>query len=281
MVALSLFGMAISALLLSHWSHTIPIVLVFVFLMGFFGGTYLVPLDSYIQVASPATKRGQIVATTNVLGFFGVLLSALSMYVINEVIGLEPDQGFAIIGVATLIIAIAISISISGHVVRFFSLITSYIFFPTYLKGKEQIPLDKPSIFFVPQSFWPWATVLLASQRRRMRLFSLAPQTQPPLLGKLIRRMVPILIIDNIEDLMPEGCSEEMVRHAITMGISVALFCSKKSLSEQVEPFIKAWKSEHIMRNTPCFSITIPEGEEKTDQPWASAHINAIDTKVV
>jgi acyl-[acyl-carrier-protein]-phospholipid O-acyltransferase/long-chain-fatty-acid--[acyl-carrier-protein] ligase len=272
-------GMAISTLLLSHWSHTIPIVLILVFLMGFFGGTYLVPLDSYIQVASPTTKRGQIVATTNVLGFFGVLLSALSMYVISEVIGLEPDQGFAIVGVATLIIAISISISISGYIVRFFSLITSYVFFPAYLKGKEQVPLDKPSIFFVPHYFWPWATVLLASQRRRMRLFSLAPQTQPSLLGKLIRRMVPILIIDQIEDLLPGGNSEEMVRHAIARGISVALFCSKKSLSEQVGPFIKAWKSERIMRNIPCFSITIPKGEEKADKPWASARINLIDTE--
>jgi len=270
-------GMAVSSICLSHWSHTIPIVLILVFLMGFFGGTYLVPLDSYIQVASPNTKRGQIVATTNVLGFFGVLLSALSMYVISEVIGLEPDQGFAIVGIATLIIATCISISISGYVIRFFSLIVSYVFFPSYLKGKERVPLDQPSVFFAPQSFWPWVSVLLASQRRRMRIFSLSPQTQPPLLGKFMRRMVSVITIDQIEELFPGGNSEELVRHAIGRGISVALFCSKKTLSEQLQPFIKAWNKERVMRNTPFFSVTIPEGEEKGDKPWASAHIDPIE----
>jgi len=269
-------GMAISSLCLSYWSQTIPVVLLLVFLMGFFGGTYLVPLDSYIQVASPTTKRGQILATTSVLGFFGVLLSALSMYVISEVIGLEPDQGFAIVGVATLIIAICISISISGYIVRFFSLIVSYVFFPAYLKGKEQVCLDRPSIFFVPKSFWPWAPVLLASQRRRMRLFSLAPRTKPPFLGKLLLRMIPIIIIDQIEEISPGGSSEEMVRHAVERGTSIALFCSKKTLSEQVLPFIKAWEKEHVMQNISFFSVIIPEGETN-DKPWASAHIEQID----
>ena len=69
LVPLGGIGMGISCLLLDFYSGSIPTVLVLIFLIGLFGGLYLVPLDSYIQMASPKTLRGQIVATGNVLGF--------------------------------------------------------------------------------------------------------------------------------------------------------------------------------------------------------------------
>jgi acyl-[acyl-carrier-protein]-phospholipid O-acyltransferase/long-chain-fatty-acid--[acyl-carrier-protein] ligase len=259
LVPLGGIGMALSCLFLDVWSDTTWIVLLFVFLIGMFGGMYLVPLESYIQVASPKTRRGQIVATGNILGFLGVLLSALSMYVLSEVVGLEPDTGFAIIGCITLVMAIAISISISGYVIRFFSLLASYFFSKTRLQGKEHVPLDTPSIFFVPHSFWPWAIILLASQRRRMRFLTLSPQTKPPFWASLARRCIPIVEIQDIQEVFPEGDSQELIRHPIERGISVALFCSKKTLSEQVDPLVKAWSQETGMQKVSFFAVMVPE----------------------
>jgi len=269
-------GMALSCFLLYHWSYSIYAALILIFMMGFFGGTYLVPLDSYIQVASPKTKRGQIVGTVNVLGFFGVLLSAFSLYIISDILELPPDQGFLIVGIATLIIALCISISISGYIVRFCSLLISRLFFPASLRGKEDIPLDQPSIFFVSQSFWPWAPVLLASQRRRMRLLSLAPQTTPPLFAKILRRMIPILTIGHIEEIAPEGSSSETIRHAIERGISVAIFCSMRTLHEEAPELIEKWTHENGFRKVHFFSVTIPEGEGKSDKPYAIAMIEKL-----
>ena len=269
-------GMATSCLLLHYWSHNLPVVLTLVFLIGFFGGTYLVPLESYIQVTSPAKRRGQIVATVNVLGFFGVLLSAISMYIISEVVGLPPDQGFVIIGSVTLVMAISISFSVSGYIVRFVSFIMSFFCFPSYLKGKEQIPLDTPSIFFVPHSFWPWAPVLLASQRRRMRLFTLNPQTKPPLIGELIRRLIRIKNIYSMQEILPEGIYAESIHHAISRGTSIAIFCSKKNLSDHVYPFLQAWAEEKALQNVSFFSVNTTDDQEDHDKPWASAHIEKI-----
>lgn len=279
LVPLGGIGMAISAFLLDYYSESLTTVLVLIFLTGFFGGIYLVPLDSYIQVASPKTYRGQIVATGNVLGFCGVLLSALSMYIISEVIGLRPDQGFTVVGVATLLMATTISISMSGYVIRFVSLVISYFLFPAYLKGKETIPLDKPSVFLVPQSFWPWAAVLLASQRRRMRLFTLAPQSSPPFPANLARRLIPILELHDIHEIAPSGESAELFRHAIERGTSVAIFCSKRTLSQYAQPLISAWSQEPQMKSIGFFTVSIPdssEGAEKTGRLSLSAQIEPL-----
>jgi acyl-[acyl-carrier-protein]-phospholipid O-acyltransferase/long-chain-fatty-acid--[acyl-carrier-protein] ligase len=272
-------GMAISCICLDYYSDSLTTVLVLVFLIGLFGGIYLVPLDSYIQVASPKTHRGQIVATGNVLGFCGVLTSALAMYVLSEIIGLSPAQGFSVVGVVTLIMACAISISMSGYVIRFCSLVISYFFFPAYLKGKEQVAVDKPSVFLVPQSFWPWAAVLLASQRRRMRLFTLAPQTSPPFPATIARRMIPILELHDIHEISPSGESAEKFRHAIERGTSIAIFCSKRTLSQYAHPLVTAWSEEPLMKDVCFFTVSIPESSEgaaKTGKLSLSAQIEQL-----
>ena len=202
-----------------------------------------------------------------VVGFCGVLLSAFSMYVISEILGLRPDQGFYIVGIVTLLMACCISITMSGYLIRFFSLIAGYVLFPTYLKGKEQIPLDKPSVFLVPQSFWPWATVLLASQRRRMRLFTLAPQTTPPFPANLLRRVIPILELHDIHEISPNGESAELFRHSIERKTSIAIFCSKRTLSNYAQPLITAWQQEPHMQEVSFFTVSIPESCEETENP--------------
>lgn len=280
LVPLGGISMAISAICLDYYSDSLPAVLLFIFLIGFFGGIYLVPLDSYIQVASPATYRGQIVATGNVLGFCGVLTSALSMYVLSEIVGLAPDQGFTVIGIITLLMAISISISMSGYLIRFFSLIFCSLFFPASLKGKERVSLDKPSVFLVPQSFWPWAAVLLASQRRRMRLFTLAPQTTPPFPASIMRRLIPIVELHDIHEIAPSGELAETFRHAIERGTSIALFCSKRTLSQYAQPLINAWSAEPGMTNVSFFTISIPDssdGELKTGKLSLSAQIDPLN----
>ncbi len=284
LVPLGGIGMAISCICLDYYSDSLTTVLFLVFLIGLFGGIYLVPLDSYIQVASPKTHRGQIVATGNVLGFCGVLTSAMAMYVLSEIVGLTPDQGFTVVGIVTLLMATAISISMSGYVIRFCSLVISYLFFPAYLKGKEQVSADKPSIFLVPQSFWPWAAVLLGSQRRRMRLFTLSPQTTPPFPANIMRRMIPILELHDIHEIAPTGESAEKIRHAIERGISIAIFCSKRTLSHYAHPLISAWTQEPLMKDVPFFTVAIPEPSEngaKTGKLSLSAQIEPLSAEGV
>ncbi len=79
------------------------------FLLGFFGGLYLVPLDSYIQASSPPKECGQNVAANNFTGFVGVLGASGLIYLFAEVLHITPATGFAIVGVLTALVTAALA----------------------------------------------------------------------------------------------------------------------------------------------------------------------------
>ena len=75
-------------------------------LLGLFGGMFLIPFDSFIQVASPDARRGQIIAASNFLSFSGVLLASLCLYVNSDVLHFTSSTGFALMGLFTLIFSL-------------------------------------------------------------------------------------------------------------------------------------------------------------------------------
>ncbi len=102
--------------ILSFFSHTLTTVSIMLVLLGIFGGMFVIPMDSFIQVNSPDKRRGQIIAASNFLSFIGVLLAAFCLYLFNEKLGFTPAGSFGIIGGITLVF----SITISGRLSEFF-----------------------------------------------------------------------------------------------------------------------------------------------------------------
>ncbi len=108
LVPIVAFGVAISCYLIDIFSGNLMIIIPMVVIVGFFGGMYEIPLDSYVQVASPKKNRGQVVAATNFLSYVGVLFASITLYVSEEMLGFSPEQGFSIIGTATVFVMILI-----------------------------------------------------------------------------------------------------------------------------------------------------------------------------
>ena len=104
-VPLAAFGVAISCFMLDIFSTSLLPVIPLVMILGLFGGMYQIPMDSYIQVASPSKNRGQIVAATNFVSFLGVLAASGLVYFVTEVFGLNADKGFTIVGGMALLVA--------------------------------------------------------------------------------------------------------------------------------------------------------------------------------
>lgn len=97
-------GMVLSFVGLGLLKPSLIIDLPLLFLLGFFGGLYLVPLDSYIQAASPQKECGQNVAANNFIGFVGVLIASGLIYLFAEIIKITPATGFTILGVITAVV---------------------------------------------------------------------------------------------------------------------------------------------------------------------------------
>lgn len=71
--------------------------------LGVAGGFYIVPVDAYIQMTANDEQRGRILGLNNLLGFTGVLTAAFMLYFLSQVLNLEPDTAFAVMGFIYLI----------------------------------------------------------------------------------------------------------------------------------------------------------------------------------
>lgn len=75
-------------------------------LAGVFGGVFLIPTESFIQVRPSATQKGQIWASANFMFFIGVSLAGLAFYLLNMFT--FPVISFMIIGIICLFISLVI-----------------------------------------------------------------------------------------------------------------------------------------------------------------------------
>lgn len=219
------YGISLCCILLSLFHNHIAVEIALVTLIGVFGGMYLVPLDSYIQLASPKTIRGQVIATTNFLGFCGVLLSAGMLYFLSEVLQIRAANGFFVVGVIAFAFVTGITIAISGYVTRFFYMLVSRLKYKAIVHGKETLNGHAPSVFFSTLPSWPWAAILTGSQSRRMRLFVLSDGNGQDLWYKrLLRRFSLKKEVRSIDELAPTSKVGKVILNAIQRGTSVAIF---------------------------------------------------------
>lgn len=146
-----LAGFAVSLLFLCLYvfATSLPLVIVSLVALGIFGGLYVVPFDSFIQVRSPDQNRGQVIGAGNFLGFFGVLLASGFLYLLGSVLGLSSAKGFGVIACITFLVSIVLTLKLSDY--AFFNL-AHVLLYPFYkiqyspLPEKGLLILEKPSL---------------------------------------------------------------------------------------------------------------------------------------
>lgn len=114
------------------------------FLLGFFGGFYIVPFDSFIQRYAPEKKRGQIVAAANFLSFCGVLVAPILLYVFSEGLDFTAAQGFMITSSLIFLMVLIITSRLSGY---FFNYLARVFVKPFYNVTIHHPPFDQTRPF--------------------------------------------------------------------------------------------------------------------------------------
>lgn len=103
--------------------------------IGFWGGFFAVPLDSYIQAKSPQNLRGQMLGAVNFLSFVGITLSAFCLVIITRVLGFSESAGFVIMGFLTLLVSLTLAYRLKQHVVFLIA---------TFIPQKREMELSLP-----------------------------------------------------------------------------------------------------------------------------------------
>jgi acyl-[acyl-carrier-protein]-phospholipid O-acyltransferase/long-chain-fatty-acid--[acyl-carrier-protein] ligase len=161
----SAFFISLCLFLLWLYCHHLVTVVVLLVALGMFGGLFIVPFDSFIQLFSPNEKRGQIIAANNFLSFCGVLLASGALYLYSAILGLSPSIGFAVTGCFTFLLALLVISRLSDLSLSFFS---RHILHPlNHIETTQLDLLEKnPDAILILQK---------ASWRKAMLLLSVAP----------------------------------------------------------------------------------------------------------
>lgn len=145
---LSGFLLVIIFFLLTLFAFSLPATMSILFLLGLFGGMFVVPLDSYLQVYSPDKKRGQVIAASNFLSFSGVLLASYCLYLFNEEWKFSPAGSFALMGILTLLFQLIISGRLSDFFFPYAARNILKHFYPVKTTGE----IPKPGSILVIQN---------------------------------------------------------------------------------------------------------------------------------
>jgi acyl-[acyl-carrier-protein]-phospholipid O-acyltransferase/long-chain-fatty-acid--[acyl-carrier-protein] ligase len=268
-------GVATCCYLLDLFSNTLFGVIPLVVLLGLFGGMYQIPMDSYIQVASPNTSRGQIVAATNFLSFFGVLCASGMLYIVSEVLGLKADKGFTIVGSITLMVTAVIGFQYFDYLTRFIGMIISRLHFKTTISGDEQIPADIPAVYICSHTAWNDTLLILGAQRRRMRFFIEQEQDHHRWIKRLYR-MLRVVLIPSIEPLENSQFCHAVINNTLKKGISVCIFVENNNLDEEIEKIKESYSFQDVLTDTsyPIIPIEIEKGEKNSRSRFFTRMLN-------
>lgn len=268
LVPISGIGLCACLYLLDFFSFNILACIPTLIVLGFFGGSFDIPLHSFIQMASPSKLRGQIVATTNFLSFFGVLCSSGLLFFISNVLEIKPNAAFSLIGSLSLLVTIAFSFQFFDYLTRFIGMILSRLHFQTNLYGQDNIP-PSPAIYVCKHTAWNDTLLLLGAQRRRMRFFIDNEHDHSKLLLRLYR-LLRIVRIPSIEPLEKNRECLEVIKKTLKRGISVCILFTEADVEQEIDNLKESYSFREILDEShfPIIPVAIEKGEKNSLSPF-------------
>ena len=253
---------AICCYMIDLFSDHFYVVTTLLVILGFCGGMYQIPLDSFIQVSSPNKSRGRIIAATNFLSFGGVLAASMLVFLITTVLGFRADKGFTIMGSFTLGIAAILTFQYFDYMTRFIAMVLSKLHFQSTVNGKEFLP-EVPALYVCYHQAWNETLILLGSQRRRIRFFIEDEKDHTKWLKRLYL-LLRVVMVPAPETLQNDALCLSAIRKTLDNGISVCIFVNDPDIQSQIEKLKTSYSFKELLSGTeyPMIPVVIEKGEK-------------------
>lgn len=276
LVPLAGVGITLTLYSLDLFSDNLMVALPLVVLLGLLGGIYLVPLDSYVQMASPKKLIGQAVAASTFLSFIGVLFASGLLYLIAGVFGFKADKGFVIVGTITLVVTGIATYTFFDYLTRFIGMILSKLHFKTVYTGTQYIP-DTPTLYMCTHTAWNDTLLLLGAQRHRMRFFIEQEKTHSKWLIRMYR-LLRVVLIPEIEPLQNNEACLTAIKNSLYKGISVCIFTDGGDVEHEFEKLKQTQLVRDILQETECpmVSVVIQKGVKQKQSRFFTTLINKL-----
>ena len=138
------------------------------FLIGMFGGFYIVPLYALIQTRCPPSHRSRVIAANNILNaLFMVVAAGLAVAALKA--GMTIPQLLLLTGVLNAAVALYIYALVPEFLLRFIDWMLVHSIYRLKTSGVENIPEDGPALLVCNHQSLADALVITAACRRPIR----------------------------------------------------------------------------------------------------------------
>jgi len=169
LVPFGALGAAVCILIIYFFASNLYVVIAGLLIVGLFGGWYIVPLEVFIQVASPDKDRGQNLATANFLNFIGAILASLMLGILGSALSLSAAFGFLVLSILTFLIGVTLLVLFADQVFRLIVSVVATLFWDIKVVGKKRLLLSDPVVLVGERTSWMDTLILMATLPRLIR----------------------------------------------------------------------------------------------------------------
>ena len=161
------------------------------FLIGMFGGFYIVPLYALIQTRCPPSHRSRVIAANNILNaLFMIVASGFAWLVLSA--GFTIPQLLLLTGILNAAVALYIYALVPEFLLRFIDWMLVHSIYRLKTSGVENIPEEGPALLVCNHQSLADALVITAACRRPIRFVMYYAIFNVPGLRLLFRSMKAI-----------------------------------------------------------------------------------------
>jgi 1-acyl-sn-glycerol-3-phosphate acyltransferase len=198
-IGLTLFGIDLGVATADGPAHAQWRVVADLFLIGIFGGFYIVPLYALVQSRSERTHRSRIIAANNILNaLFIVAAAGLSIALLGA--GLTIPQLFLVTALMNAAVALYIYTLVPEFLMRFIVWLLIHSVYRLRKVGLERIPEEGPALVVCNHVSYVDALVISAGCRRPIRWVMYHQIFKIPVLSFVFRTAKAIPIAPAQED---------------------------------------------------------------------------------
>ncbi len=170
-------------------------VLIDLMLIGTFGGFFIVPLMALIQQRTPAEKRAQVIAASNIINSLFMVTAAIVGVVSLEYAGLDIPQLFLMIALMNIAVAVWVFGRVPEFGMRFLIWMLSHTMYRVEHENLGAIPDEGGAVLVCNHVSYVDALLLAGACRRPIRFIMFKPIYDLPVLNFIFRtgRAIPII----------------------------------------------------------------------------------------
>ena len=179
------------------------------FMLAFFGGLYIIPLNAFMQNRSPKAYTASVIAGNNIINSFGMTFSAIFAIVLFK-LGVNLPQLFMIMGFISLVVAFYICSLLPDTLTRSILQTIMCFMFKTKVNGYANFKRAGSKVLIIANHASLWDGVLMAAFMPERITFAITSAWTGKWFMPIIRLLVDFYPLDPNNPLSIRNLIEEI-----------------------------------------------------------------------